>query len=174
MAKKIFTRDVPEQVLSENYGAIYPTDVSRDENGKLLAGASFTIPRMLYNPPLGTTELQRTASIIKRSGLISAAGNTALWTPATGKRFRWMGFSVVVDPATTTAGGSLVTILDGSTTIDDVIALPIAASNIPFRAFGFLSGNGYLSTGIGNVMNLNLSSAATAGGVYVNVWGTEE
>jgi hypothetical protein len=184
MTKKILYQGVPEQVLSENFGAVYPDMVHAQDDGKLALGATATVAYdpisgkfaqpVLLNTSTGLPEIQRTASVIKRTTLLATIGDTAVWTPSTGKRFRWMGFSVVVDPATTTAAGSLVTIKDGATIIDDVIALPVAASNIPFRSFGFLQGNGYLSTAVGNVLNVNLSAAATAGGVYVNVWGTEE
>ena len=52
----------------------------------------------LYNPSTGKDEAQRTMTIIKHSADITAAGQTALWTPSAGKRVRVMGFSIVVDP----------------------------------------------------------------------------
>ena len=123
----------------------------------------------------GKAELQRTMSFLQRSTIISAAGPTTLRTPAAGRAIRILGFSVVIDPATTTAAGSLVTLVDStaSVTLDDVIALPTAATNVPYRAAAPLPGNGLLLP-VGDVLTVNLSAAATAGGVYVNVWGCEE
>jgi hypothetical protein len=37
-----------------------------------------------------------------------------------------------------------------------------------------INGNGYLSSAINNVLNISCSAALTAGGVYIDVWGTEE
>jgi hypothetical protein len=125
-----------------------------------------------YNPSTGAAEAARTPTVLKKSAVITS-GTTALWTPAAGKRIRWMGVSITVDPATTTAAGSIVTIADGATAIDDLIALGINAPGIPFRASSVIGGNGILFP-VGDVLNVVCSAALTAGGIYVNVWGCEE
>lgn len=123
----------------------------------------------------GKTELQRTMTFLQPSGKISAAGGTALRTPPAGRAIRILGFSVVIDPATTTAAGSLVTLVDStaSVTLDDIIALPTSAPGVAARFAAQLPGNGLLLP-VNDVLSVNLSAAATAGGVYVNVWGCEE
>jgi hypothetical protein len=183
MTKKILFQGVPDSVLSETLGSVYPAAIDKQANGQLTIGAQVVVPYdpltgsfvepSRYNPSTGLAESQRTPTVWKKSALIASIGATALWTPAAAKRIRLMGFSVVVDPATTTAAGSLVTVADGATGLDDVIALPIAATNNPFRAAGILPSNGWLLP-VGDVLNVILSAAATAGGVYVNAWGCEE
>ena len=128
----------------------------------------------LYNPLTGKGETKRTLTKIIPTALISAAGNTAIWTPAAGKKFRLIGFSVVVRGDTTTAAGSLVTLLDGATTIDNVCWLATTVATQPNRWSEPLPGNGYLSAAANNILYANLSAAATAGGIYINVWGCEE
>jgi len=133
---------------------------------------TFTQPT-LYNPKTGKSEAQRSMTIIKASALIASIGSTAIWTPAAGRAVRILGFSVVVSTLTTTAAGSLVTIKEGATTIDNLIHLAVAAPAVPIRWAAPLPQNGYLAAKDA-VINVDLSAAATAGGVYVNIWGCEE
>jgi len=125
-----------------------------------------------YNPATGAAEAARTPTVLKKSAVITT-GTTALWTPAAGKRIRWMGVSVTLDPATTTTAGSVITIADGVTGIDDLLVLGITAPNIPFRTSSVIGGNGILLP-VGDVLNVICSATLNAGGVYVNVWGCEE
>jgi hypothetical protein len=112
--------------------------------------------------------------LIFHSGAITAAGPTAVWIPTAGKRARVKGFSIIVDPATTSAAGSLCTILDGAAAVDDFLALGVAAPAVPLRWQAPLPGEGLRSAAANNVINVNLSAALTAGEVYVNIWGVEE
>lgn len=173
MTKKILLRGVPDQVYSEQVGAVFPVHLDRQDDGKIVVGGTATIPLSIYNPVDRTMAMQRACTQVIGSAAISGAGATALWTPASGKRIRLMGFSVIVNPATTTAAGSLVTLKRGSTTFDDVIYLGVAALAVPARWAGLLPPNGYLLD-VDEVLNVDLSAACTAGGIYINVWGTEE
>lgn len=163
---------------SENVQYLALKSVRRRTAGTgLVAEVEMTVPT-LFNPatgPRGAYERQRTFPVLKRSTLVSAAGDATVWTPASGKAVRLIGFSVIMDPATTTAAGSLVTLKDitVANVVDDVLALPIAATNNPFRAVSILPGNGVLFP-TGDALGINLSAAATAGGVYVNLLGCEE
>jgi hypothetical protein len=126
---------------------------------------------MVYNPSTGLFENQRTPAVFK-SGAGSGAGNTALWTPTTGKKFRIRGGVAFCGNDATSAAGSTVSLLDNAATIMNVIHIGTTTTglSVPF-SFG---GNGYLSTAANNVLNINLSAAFTASSVYVTVWGTEE
>jgi len=128
----------------------------------------------LYNSLTGKGEAQRTVTKLIPSGLISNIGTTVLWTPAAGKKFRLLGFSVIIRVDTTTAAGSLITLLDGATPIDNVCWIAATVTTQPNRWSAPLPGNGYLSTAAGNVLYVNCSAALTAGGIYINVWGCEE
>lgn len=119
-------------------------------------------------------ELKAGMTVLIDSAVITAAGQTVLWTPAIGKRARVMGFSIVVNPATTTAAGSLVTIQDGAVDVENVLYLGIAAPAVPGRWAEVFPDNGYLSVAPNNTISVNLSAALTAGGIYINIWGTEE
>jgi hypothetical protein len=173
MDKKILAQGIPEQVYSEQIGAAYPVSINQQSDGKKVIPIYLTEGRNLFNPTSKTTEMQRTMTTIKASAVITAANQTALWTPATGKRIRIMGFSIVVNPATTTAAGSLVTLQRGTTDIDDVIYLGTAALAVPARWPGILPMNGLLLNP-DEVLSANLTAACTAGGIYLNVWGCEE
>lgn len=185
MAKKILFQGIPSPgVLSENFGAVFPETIDQQENGAKIIGADLHVPYdpssgsfgdpMLYNPATGRAELQRTMTAIKHSADITVIGQTAIWTPAANKRVRVMGFSIVVDPATTSVAGSVITLQDGATDLDDFLILGITAPAVPLRWQCPLPANGYLSSTIGGVINVSLSAALTAGRIRVNVWGCEE
>lgn len=108
------------------------------------------------------------------SVIITAAASTTLWIPTIGKRARIKGFSIAVDPATTSAAGCLITLTDGGVAIDNIVALGVGAPGTPLRFAGAFPGEGLRSSGVNNLVAVNLSAALTAGGVYLNVWGVEE
>ena len=184
MAKKILFQGVPQpSVLSENINAVYPNDIARQETGVVVAGANITVG---YDPVTGTFtsaglynnsttpakgEVQRTPVVFK-SNVASNVGATALWTPAVNKRFRILGIYFYVSAATTSAAAPIVTLVDNVTNFMQLITL--GATNGVITQQIPLPGNGYLSTTAGNVLSINLSAACTAGGVCVDVWGTEE
>jgi hypothetical protein len=136
-------------------------------------------PGTLKNEYRNTIEPLKTPTIWRLQNVVNA-GDTAVWTPAAGKRFRWMGGSISVPGRTTLAAAGFETISfhdgGGAINISYDIALPAAVALIPqnwSETFNF-PGNGYISTAINNPLIVNLSAALTAGYIHVNVWGTEE
>ena len=129
-----------------------------------------------------TFDRLRTPTVFKTVTL-TAAGNTALWTPAAGKRFRLMAYSIEVtaNAAMAAAGLNEVTLQDVAAAIGQGCSawLPAAelttlAVNIQLSGGMRQLGNGYLSSGINQTLNVNLATALTAGEVRVNAIGTEE
>ncbi len=110
----------------------------------------------------------------------TAAGNTALWTPAAGKKFRLMRFMVSISGASTlaVAGNEVITFQDATTAIGGVlfqIQVPAAAVTGEDFTTGWIDwGNGFLSAAINQTLNVNLGTAFTAGGAVVICAGTEE
>lgn len=167
-------------IFSERIASIFPPKIrKRAENDGLEAEASLCVPLLLVpstGEPNGHFEAPRSPSTFK-SVAATGAGSTALWTPATGKSFRILGFTIIPAGGLAAAGQEVISLYDGSASmgIDMTVYLPIAASvaNQPPICVT-LPGNGYLSNTPGNVLNVNLSAAVTAGAVSVSVWGTEE
>lgn len=111
----------------------------------------------------------------------AAAGNTALWTPAAGTKFRLMRYMVAVtgDASFAVAGVLTVTLNDAGGAIGQGhdIYIPVAAGIVP--GTDYISpwidlGNGILSAAVNNVLNVNLSAALATGNVRVICCGTEE
>ncbi len=180
------TGTVDPALTAENiqYARVEGTRV--EPNGSTTLPATVVTP-MLYKPEPGgattrvgdgmpTYEPQRTMTMLLDSGAITSAGNTPMWTPVAGKRYRLMGFSVVVDPATTTTSGVVVTLTDSVSgqVLDNVIILGTGALTAPFRAAGILPSNGFLSPYQDSVLLVTLSSGLLTGQIRVNVWGCEE
>jgi hypothetical protein len=115
----------------------------------------------------------------------TATGNTAIWTPGSGNKFRLMKYQIEAtgNLALTAAGVLTVSFQDATT------GMPIA-HDIYVPATAFTSGQAYnsgwvdlgafgiLSAAANNALNVNLSFALTgaggAGNIRVNVCGTEE
>ncbi len=135
---------------------------------------------MLWNPGTDNMELSRTPSIYKNfSG--GALSNT-LWTPAAGKRFRLMGFSIVLsaDATLAAAGETVLALVDQATAINIafafwVPAIAITTSLGTTNPVNFnLPGNGYLSLAANNALIANLTVALATGVFSINAMGTEE
>lgn len=110
----------------------------------------------------------------------TASGDTALWTPAAGKKFRLMRYIVhVTGGAAMASGGDLDIVLrDAASSLNLGHSLYVPASGGTALG-GFSSGwinlgNGPLSAAANNVLNVNLSAAITGGKVRVTCCGTEE
>lgn len=137
------------------------------------------VPVINIDPYSNPVKMQlQNPTVFKTLALITAAGDTAIWTPTTGKKFRLMGLQIYLATGTTAAAASEISIKDGSTVI-----LNYAMCGVALVAFAIpgvcvadlkLPGMGYLSAAANNVLNLNLSSVLAVGGVSVNAWGTEE
>ena len=124
-----------------------------------------------------TWDRLRTPNVFKTVST-AAAGNTALWTPAAGLKFRLMRvhMSITSNAAAAAAAVLLSQLLDGATFfgISDNNYIPLAGVIQQHQNFVFDLGNGYLSAAANNVLNINLSFALTAGILDVTVAGTEE
>lgn len=148
-------------------------------SGGTLLGANKGIP-MAVTPDGATLVVQRTPSIFK-TGTLTASGNTAIWTPASGKKFRLMRFMLMMPHDTTTAGGGEIDITfnDSGTALG--IGLTVLVNNAGGTNDGNVFdpewidlGNGYLSAAANNVLNLNMSLALSGGKLRWTVCGTEE
>ena len=122
------------------------------------------------------------AATVFNAVLATNSGNTAVWTPTTGKKFRLLAYCVEVtaDVSITAAGQRVeIKLQDGTTDMackTAVLVPATAATN-----FGNNSSTGWrdlrggiLSAAVNNVLNVNLSAGLTTGEVIVNVTGIEE
>jgi len=117
----------------------------------------------------------RVANVFK-SVLATAAGNTIVWTPVAGKKFRLMGYTLSVAGTLAATGVELMKLTDaaGGTVIAQHQATLTITTPTGDTQIGADLGQGFLSGAINRVLNVNLSAAITGGGVAVNAWGTEE
>jgi hypothetical protein len=123
----------------------------------------------------------RTPSIFKTASA-TAAGNTAVWTPAAGKRFRLMRYRIEVtgNAAQATAGTVTIQFQDNTTNMAAAhsVFVPQTAGTVMGADWnsGWIDlGNGIISTAANNVLNINLSSTLTPSGIVrVIACGTEE
>ena len=133
------------------------------------------------NNPAAGFHRHREASIFK-TATATASGNTTVWTPATGNRFRLLGYYIDLTENAATAGGAVVVISwqDGTTPIglSHSIFIPNAGGSTAGAAYQSghidLGGYGYLSIAANSVLNINLSAALSSGTISVIALGTEE
>jgi hypothetical protein len=135
------------------------------------AAAITTRSGILLYRPSGTLEAMRTPEIFK-SASANAIGSTALWDPAAGKRFRIMGYVVILPSTATSAAGTTLTLMDDATVVFTLHVIGTTTTGVAYSVT--LPGNGYLSAATDNILNINCSAALTVGVITVNVWGTEE
>lgn len=130
--------------------------------------------------PSGPFVYERTPNIFK-TATATASGNTALWTPTAGKKFRLMRLIVMITENATLGAAAVLTVSfqDSASALN--IAFDIFVPNAAGATIGdgYSSGwidfgNGILSAAANNVLNTNLSAAVTAGNVRVIACGTEE
>lgn len=112
----------------------------------------------------------------------TASGNTAVWTPGSGNKFRLLKLLVQVTANASLASGGVLTISfqDSSTSINITFDVFVPTTAVT-TAIGDgldqeldLGGFGILSAAANNVLNVNLSSALATGNVRVIAMGTEE
>lgn len=116
----------------------------------------------------------RTATVF-RTVVADAAGETTIWTPAAGLRFRLLGYTISVCGTLAALGVETIDFLDG--TGGAIIASHLAAVGATVSGDSQISaqlGNGILSAVADNELVVDLGTAFTDGGVAINVWGTEE
>lgn len=150
-------------------------------NGNPIVG-QFPTLNQVFNG--ATWDRLRTPVIFKTATVAAtAAGNTAVWTPTAGKKFRLMRFNISAQGLAATATAAVTVSFQ-----DAAAAMPIAFDvDVPAVA-GVVSGitpvsgglndygNGILSAAANNVLNFNISAAGagTVGTYRINVVGTEE
>jgi len=155
---------------------------ARPDNTDALLSTGTSVLKIIaekYSYNGASWDRERTPNVFK-TVTVTAAGSTAVWTPAAGKKFRLMGYSISVtgNAVQAVAGNFEAVFLDAAADIGqgDSEYVPAAALN----AFGSSKtgavnlGNGHLSAAANNILNISLSAALTAGEVRINVWGTEE
>jgi hypothetical protein len=127
-----------------------------------------------------TWDRQRSATIFKTI-TATASGDTALWTPTSGKKFRIMRYMVEITAnAATSSGAEIDVVLRDNTTVTPAafsVYVPAVAvtTAVGRNGSGWIDfGNGILSATINNVLNVNLSATLTSGKVRIVVCGTEE
>lgn len=141
------------------------------------------VPGVFQLPGGAGYENARTSGTFVQGVVFAAAATGAIWTPAAGKRFRLLGFSILATANAACATNDLKLDLRDSVAGNFIASFPFFAPTVGVTAnpgtliiaiphsFG---ANGYLSSAINNVLTLNLSVALTAGTIRVNAWGTEE
>jgi len=134
-----------------------------------------TLPE-IYNG--ATFDRLRTPNVFKTADA-SAAGNTTVWTPAAGKKFRLMKLLLSIDGTATlaVAGSELITFNDSGTAIGVGFRVALAAAAVTSDTdvvIPYDMGNGYLSSAADNLLQINLGTALNAGNIRVSVMGTEE
>ena len=134
---------------------------------------------LLWNAATGNAELQRTMGACHTVQLKTAA--VTIWTPAAGKKFRLMGYSILLsDDATLAAAGeTLLTLLDNATAIGLAynFYVPLTALDTNFSGSHIgvnLPPNGYLSVAANNPLKATLGTYLATGSFSINVWGSEE
>lgn len=139
---------------------------------------SFNYP-FLYN---GSTWDRQRAPHIFRTAQATASGNTAVWTPTSGKKFRLLKLFVEVTDNSSLAAGAVLTLnfQDATTSINisfDVFVPTTAVTTVIGDGLEQeldLGDVGILSAAANNVLNVNLSAALATGNVRVIAMGTEE
>jgi len=163
--------------LSGGWGQLIANGDSLDNTATLSSGVLIVASRgTKFNG--ATWDLERTSNIFK-SVTATAAGNTVVWQPAVGKKFRLMRvhISITSNAAAAVAGVLLSQLFDGAAGvigIADSNYIPLVGALQQHQTFIFDLGNGYLSSAVNNALNINLSFALTAGVLDVTVSGTEE
>ncbi len=106
---------------------------------------------------------------------VSASGDTTIWTPTSGKKFRLMGGTISASGTAAALTATLLKLQDGASGTNIVqFRIAIATTVTGDTQISFTLDNGRLSGAINTVLNANLSTALTAGSMVVNVYGTEE
>lgn len=127
----------------------------------------------------GVWDRIRTPNVFKTAAA-TASGNTAIWTPASGRKFRLMRYRVELSGDAAISGGGVLTVKFQDATTDINLAHSVYVPAVAGTAMGAYStgwndlGNGILSAAANNVLNVNLSAALTSGTCRVIACGTEE
>lgn len=139
---------------------------------------TFSVGPAGYNG--STFDTLRMPAIFK-TATATASGDTALWTPTSGKKFRLMRYTIQMTGDAATAGGADIDIVLRDSTTATAATFSVFVPAVAATTFGNTAssgwvdlGNGILSATTNNVLNINLSAALTSGKVRVIATGTEE
>lgn len=110
---------------------------------------------------------------------VTAAGDTALWAPVAGTRFRLMRYRyTLLGNSTMAAAGTLsLQLKDGATVaFIERMYVPAAAANVlgGYQSPWMDLGNGWLSSALAQTLFANLSSALVTGGIQIQLAGMLE
>lgn len=156
------------------------SNTANETNGPFGAGTIQMIAAQYKNTLTSFFEMQKSTNAF-HSVAATASGNTAVWTPQTGRKFviHCVGLDITSDVKAASAGDLQIQLEDATTVIpgfDWSFFVPSTAGTTaqmftePMVCFR----NGYLSSTASNVLNVNLSFALTAGLVKIRVYGTEQ
>ena len=109
------------------------------------------------------------AEIVAHSVIASAAGNTAIWTPSAGKKFRLRAVAWTFGLLNATQ--PLILLNDAGTIITYLTAIPSTGGTLQ-SGYMLLPDRGILSSAANNVLNVNINAASA--GIAITVFGTEE
>jgi hypothetical protein len=152
-------------------GDLAQVDLLGNSPGNSIPGLVVKAQLNYYNNVATALEVARTPTVFKTTAT-ATVGDTTLWDPAAGKKFRIMGFSWQIGSNATTATTCIVSLKDGSTGILSVFNMGTTTG--ADSGVIMFPGNGYLSTAADNILSITLTAALTAGQIMFNVWGTEE
>lgn len=159
-------------------GAISSGDLNNPTSSGLLETIGYNYG--FYGGVSNQWQRIRISNIIK-TATATASGDTAVWTPTSGLKFRVMKYQIEVTADAATSGGADVDVVlrDATTAIGAGASIYCPAVAGTSFGNGYTTtwrdlGNGYVSTAANNVLNVNLSAALTSGKVRVNVAGIEE
>lgn len=127
----------------------------------------------LYGFNGATWDRVRVADVFK-TVVATAAGSSVVWTPAAGKRFRLMGYTISISGTTAATVTQALELLDGATVIANHLATVTETTPTGDTQIGVDFGQGLLSSAANNVLEIHLGTAMGTGGVAINAWGTEE
>lgn len=114
----------------------------------------------------------RVANVFK-TVVATDSGDTAVWTPASGKKFRLMGYTISVCGTFLTLGVQTIVLNDGATAVANHVA-GVGATVSGDSQIAANLGQGKLSDTANNVLNITLGTDMLTGAVTINAWGTEE
>jgi hypothetical protein len=148
--------------------------------GSNATGAVATAQMAVTSATQSATVFIRTPNIFK-TAQATASGNTAVWTPTSGKKFRLMRFIIDVTSNSSQVSGGVITFnfQDASSALGLSFDAFVPTTAVTTVLGGYTSGwidigNGFLSALANNVLNINLSAALATGNVRITVCGTEE
>lgn len=137
----------------------------------------------VYTQPVPPASLTVTPNpvLVQTSGAVTAAGNTALWTPTSGKRFCLVAWAITISGNASRAAGAAtaVQLRDGAATIIADYSVFIPGSSVTTLTGDDIIltnpnlGVPFASAAVNNVLNVNIAAALATGQLRATAWGFE-